>query len=159
MLNYIAEQINQKYLEVIGVAQAAAEQQTDDFVGDCFFIEVRGQLYRLDTAELLTPEKQNEISEFAQSLGLPPDWPGFSDAIPIDVLAAIAETTLSSMIVSRLTRLADSAVTWGGPEDPLITLWNQVPPELSQGQRDELTQIANDYSVPISIDENNLISA
>lgn len=158
MLLYLHEELKKIDAAVAGVAIATAEQTTTDFIGPCFFADRLGQRYRIDTDEALSSEIQQTLATAFAVIPNQPDWAGFSDAIPQDILGEIATTALSSMIVSRLTRLADGAVEWEGSDDRLLTLWNQSPPSLNGDQRAELTQVAADHSVPLAIDESNIIS-
>ena len=118
------------------------------------------QPIRLDFSETPptdTTELDAAIAAFVPVI--PPDWTGFMDGLAeIDgVYAAISGSAMASIITTRIIRLADGQ-PWKGDTDPLLQAWNASPPTLDAGQRDSLTQLAEDNSIPISIDADNILS-
>lgn len=159
MLQRILKKLQTLDDRCVSVAEATEGQTAKDFIGPCFFAENQGNRYRVDTSEELSLDGQTAIITTIEELSPPPDWRAFSDQIPANILGAISSSPLATFIVSRITRLADGEVEWTGSRDRLIEVWNQSPPSLDQTQRDELTALAGNLHVPLSIDEDNLITA
>ena len=155
----LLENLQSEYPECIGTAAVNDTAQQSDFIGPCFFAQWLGSRYRIDTKTKLADDLITEISDFIQTIPPPADWKRFAEEIPADILGVISQSPLATMIVSRLTRLADGEVEWDGNEDRLIQLWNQATPSLNEAQREQLTILSTELYIPIVINETNLISA
>ncbi|MEM7344741.1 MAG: hypothetical protein AAF485_10890 [Chloroflexota bacterium] len=157
-MKHLLDTIQKQSPQCIGVAQATEDQSAQDFDGPCFFAENSGQRYRIDTSEPLVPEAISTLQTFFESILPEPDWQGFVDNLPVNIFGTIAQSSLSAMIVSRITRLADGDVTFGEENDNLILLWNQATPSLDEQQRTDLVATAQSHNIPIEIDEDNLLT-
>ncbi len=83
------------------------------------------------------------------------NWDGFIDELKPAILAKVAASPMSSLVVARISRLADRADDWKGESDRLVTCWNAAPPQLTAGDRKELNRLAEEKNLPIRISDTN----
>lgn len=86
------------------------------------------------------------------------DWAGFINALPGEILIAIAQSLLAALITARMAVLQTTPSDWKGEGDRLITAWNAAPPSLNELQRETLIHLATHHSLPLLIEENNQLS-
>lgn len=115
----------------------------------------------VDYSDALSPEIKADIEAAIANWSdpIPQDWDGFVDALGADVMVAIAQSAMASLITSRMTRLADEGDTFKGSDDRLITAWNAAPPSLTEGQRDALAGHAATYGIPLAIAPDDSIAS
>lgn len=90
---------------------------------------------------------------------IPPDWNAFLKGLASisGAYAKIAASSMSSIITTRISRLADGE-QWLGADDPLIAAWNAAAPLFDEPQRTALSDLGTATGIPLAIDSDNLLS-
>lgn len=124
-------------------------------------IEVGKDYFQIDFEAEPTASEVSEIEKLASSFSFtpPPNWKAFVDGLgTVDgFYAAVNGLPVGAVIIGRMVRLTMDEPYISGGNDPLISIWNSDPPELSKAQRDAANQLASSHDIPLLISESNAL--
>jgi hypothetical protein len=81
------------------------------------------------------------------------NWQQFIESVPPSVLQKVALNPLGALIITRLTRIADSGIQFDGVNDVLVTTWNAAGLSLTSAEILQMNNLATAKTLPIRMND------